>query len=130
MLAIERYVTARAPKKRAPLPDWARLLITFHVVLLAWVFFRAPSFGDAITYLGGIFMPWRGPLAFTATPLTLLLIAFGLAIHGAPQRWLGDAAIRIRTMSAWRLGAALVVAMLLIDAMRFEGVAPFIYYRF
>jgi hypothetical protein len=33
-------------------------------------------------------------------------------------------------MSAWQLGAALIVVMLVIDAMRFEGVAPFIYYRF
>jgi len=130
VLAIERYWTAHAPKERRRLPDWAKLLITFHVVLLAWIFFRAPSFADAMTYLGGIVMPWRGPTAFTATPLILLLIAFGLAIHAAPQRWLGDAAVRIRTMPAWQVGAALIAVMLVIDAMRFEGVAPFIYYRF
>jgi alginate O-acetyltransferase complex protein AlgI len=130
VLAIERYWNTHAPKERRQLPDWAKLLVTFHVVLLAWIFFRAPSFGDAMTYLGGIVMPWRGPMAFTATPLILLLIAFGLAIHAAPQRWLGDAATRIRGWSAWRMGAALIVVMLVIDAMRFEGVAPFIYYRF
>jgi alginate O-acetyltransferase complex protein AlgI len=130
VLAIERYWTAHAPKDRKRLPDWAKLLITFHVVLLAWIFFRAPTFGDAMTYLGGIVMPWRGPTAFTATPLILLLIAFGLAIHAAPQRWIGDVAVRLRTMSAWSFAAALIVVMLIIDAMRFEGVAPFIYYRF
>ena len=130
VLAIERWLTARAPKERKPLPDWVRLLITFHVVRVAWIFFRAPSVADAMTYLGGIVTPWRGPSAFTATPLILLLIIFGLAIHAAPQRWIGDVAVRLRTMSAWRFAAILIVVMLVIDAMRFEGVAPFIYYRF
>jgi D-alanyl-lipoteichoic acid acyltransferase DltB (MBOAT superfamily) len=130
VLAIERYWTSHAPKERKPLPDWARLLITFHVVLLAWIFFRAASFGDAMTYLGGMLTPWRGPIAVTATPLIMLLIVFGLAIHAAPQRWLGETAMRFRALPAWQAGAALIVVMLLIDAMRFEGVAPFIYYRF
>ncbi len=89
-LAIERYWGGRRSPERKALPDWAKLLITFHIVLLAWIFFRAPSFGDAMAYLGGIVMPWRGPLSFTATPLIMLLIGLGLAMHAAPQRWLGE----------------------------------------
>ena len=120
----------RAPKERKPLPDWAKLLITFHIVVLAWIFFRAPSFGDAMTYLGGIVNPVRGPIDLTATPLIMALIALGLAIHAAPPHWMTDLAVRIRTLPAPALGVALALVMLVIDAMRFEGIAPFIYYRF
>jgi len=106
------------------------LLITFHVVTLAWIFFRAPTFGDAMTYLGGIVNPFRGPFDMTATPLILGLIVLGLAMHAGPPRWMTDAAIRIRALPAPVVGLGLAVVMLVIDAMRFEGVAPFIYYRF
>ncbi|MHC5062652.1 MAG: MBOAT family O-acyltransferase [Planctomycetota bacterium] len=45
--------------------DLPRILICFHAVLLAWVFFRAEGFGDALAYLGVLFagdygQPWPG----------------------------------------------------------------------
>ncbi|MBN8807088.1 MAG: MBOAT family protein [Sphingomonas sp.] len=128
-LAIERW-WGEHKTARKPLSDRARLILTFHVVVLAWIFFRAPSFGDAMTYLGGIVMPWRATWAVTATPLVIALIGLGLAMHAAPQRWLSDGAIRLQRMPAWQVAAVVLVLMLTIDAMRFEGVAPFIYYRF
>jgi D-alanyl-lipoteichoic acid acyltransferase DltB (MBOAT superfamily) len=33
-LAVERLLADRAPKGWKPLPDWAKLLLTFHVVVL------------------------------------------------------------------------------------------------
>ena len=90
-LAVERLWADRAPKRWKPLPDWAKLLITFHVVVLGWIFFRAPSFGDAVTYLGGILNPFAGPSGFTVTPLILLLIVLGLAMHAMPPRWMDGA---------------------------------------
>jgi D-alanyl-lipoteichoic acid acyltransferase DltB (MBOAT superfamily) len=130
VLAAERLWADKAPKHWPPLPAWAGLLITFHVVVLGWIFFRAPSFADAMTYLGGIATPFGGPPAFTASPLIVLLIALGLAIHATPQRWMADAATRIRAFPAPLVGIGLAALILVIDAMRFEGVAPFIYYRF
>jgi hypothetical protein len=94
------------------------------------IFFRAPTFGDAVTYLGGILNPFAGPFSFTVTPLVFLLNAFGLAMHAIPSRWLTDQAMRIRTLPAPLVGMGLAALILIIDAMRFEGVAPFIYYRF
>lgn len=129
-LAIERLWADSAPRRWPPLPGWARLLLTFHVVVLGWIFFRAASLADAMAYLGGIAIPFGRPLVVTATPLVVLLIAFGLAIHAAPQRWMSDAAARLRRFPAPLAGAALAALILVVDAMRFEGVAPFIYYRF
>lgn len=129
-LAVERLWADRAPKGWKPLPDWVKLLLTFHVVVLGWIFFRAPTFGDAVTYLGGILHPFARPFSFTVTPLVFLLIAFGLAMHAIPSRWMTAPAMRIRTLPAPLVGMGLAALILIIDAMRFEGVAPFIYYRF
>ncbi|MFA6114406.1 MAG: MBOAT family O-acyltransferase [Sphingomonas sp.] len=129
-LAVERFWADYVPKHWPPLPVWAKLLLTFHVVLLGWIFFRAASFADAMAYLGGILDPSGGPAGFTASPLIVLLIGLGLAIHAVPTRWMGGMAIRIRTMPAPLVGVGLAALILVIDAMRFEGVAPFIYYRF
>jgi hypothetical protein len=129
-LAVERFWADYAPKSWPPLPVWARLLLTFHVVLLGWIFFRAASFDDAMAYLAGMLDPFDGPAGLTASPLIVLLIGFGLAIHAMPTRWMAGAAIRIRTFPAPLVGVGLAALILVIDAMRFEGVAPFIYYRF
>ncbi len=37
--------------------DVGRVLMTFFLVTLAWIFFRAPSISVAIHYIGGIFQP-------------------------------------------------------------------------
>ena len=64
------------------------------------------------------------------TPLALALILFGLAIHFTPRHLMQGIALQARRVPAWVLGPGLGLAILLIDAMRFEGVAPFIYYQF
>jgi hypothetical protein len=95
---------------------------------LGWIFFRAASFGDALAYLGGIAAPATG--AVTVTPLIVVLIAFGLAIHALRWDSMTRLAERLRSLPAPALAGALVAAMLVVDAMRFEGIAPFIYFRF
>ena len=40
------------------------VLLTFHYVCLAWIFFRAPTFGLAFDVLGRLFVGWSDtPLA-------------------------------------------------------------------
>jgi hypothetical protein len=58
------------------------------------------------------------------------LIAFGLAIHFTPPTLLPTMARRVAAWPAPVLGLAVGLAILLTDAMRFEGVAAFIYYQF
>ena len=127
-LVVER-VWVTSPRTRAiVLPHWAKIALTFHVVTLGWIFFRAASFGDALVYLGGIVAPATG--AVTATPLIVLLIAFGLAIHALRWDSMTRLAERLRSLPAPALAGGLVAVMLVVDAMRFEGIAPFIYFRF
>jgi D-alanyl-lipoteichoic acid acyltransferase DltB (MBOAT superfamily) len=127
-LCVER-AWARSPlTSRFVVPHWAKVALTFHVVVLGWIFFRAASFGDAMAYLHGIVAPSSDVV--TVTPLVVVLIFAGLAIHALRWEGMQRAAERLRTLPAPVLAAGLALVMLVIDAMRYEGVAPFIYFRF
>jgi D-alanyl-lipoteichoic acid acyltransferase DltB (MBOAT superfamily) len=62
---------------------WVRRIIIFHLVCLAWVFFRAPSIGDALGLLSGLgVFTWRSEfttalvfLAFYSVPLLAMDMA-------------------------------------------------------
>ena len=127
-LVVERVWVTNPRTRAIVLPHWAKVVLTFHVVTLGWIFFRAASFGDALAYLGGIVAPATG--AVTVTPLIVLLIAFGLAIHALRWDSMTRLAERLRSLPAPALAGGLVAVMLVVDAMRFEGIAPFIYFRF
>ncbi|MES2445201.1 MAG: MBOAT family protein [Pseudomonadota bacterium] len=128
-LCVERVWVRAALTRAWVLPRWAKILLTFHVVTLGWIFFRAASFGDAVAYLGGIFVP-SAEGTTTVTPLVLLLIVFGLAMHAVPWDVMRRAAERLRTLPAPALALGFALAMLVVDSMRYEGIAPFIYFRF
>ena len=109
-------------------PKLLAILVTFHIVTLGWIFFRADSFDAAIAYLGGIANGnWSNGMT---TPLLGGLIVIGMAFHFTPPLLAQGIALRLRTLPAPLLGLLVAVAIVVIDAMRFEGVAPFIYYQF
>lgn len=45
------------------LPDWLKIVITFHLVLFSWIFFRANRLDDALLIIQRI--PQLGPIPFT-----------------------------------------------------------------
>jgi hypothetical protein len=59
-----------------------------------------------------------------------VLILFGMAVHFTPANLGQRLALQARLLPAWALGLLVGVTILIVDAMRFEGVAPFIYYQF
>ncbi|KKC25675.1 MBOAT family O-acyltransferase [Sphingomonas sp. SRS2] len=110
------------------LPKLLAILVTFHIVTFGWIFFRADSFDSAITYLGGIGVgDWSNGMT---TPLLAGLIVLGMAFHFTPPLLAQGIALRLRALPAPLLGLLIGAAIILIDAMRYEGVAPFIYYQF
>ena len=64
------------------------------------------------------------------TPLSLALVVLGLALHALPPRGLQDLAARLRRWPAPLAGLAIGAAVMVVDVMRPEGIAPFIYYQF
>jgi alginate O-acetyltransferase complex protein AlgI len=102
-------------------------LITFNLVCVGWVFFRADSIRDAFEIFGRL-----GSSGSTAlvTPLVLLTIAAMLGVQYLPR----DPAARLRE-SFGRLGpvpqgAVLALGLFVITTLGAQGVTPFIYFRF
>ncbi|HZU81071.1 MAG TPA: hypothetical protein VE991_14220, partial [Acidimicrobiales bacterium] len=103
-------------------------LVTFHLVCLGWLFFRADSMGSAFVMLERLCTAWgRAPLV---TPLLVLTIAAVVGAQYVPP----DAVERIRVGFARRAAVAqaalLGAALLVVTTLGPQGVAPFIYYRF
>ncbi len=127
VLAAERLWREFRPQGWPELPAWLGVAITFHIVLLGWIFFRAASFGDALAFLDGLFGSGGADLL---TPMLLILIMLGMSFHFMPRFSIQQAGMRLRALPAPAVGIGAGLVILIIDAMRPEGVAPFIYYQF
>jgi alginate O-acetyltransferase complex protein AlgI len=125
-LSAERFARERFGGFR--LPAWAAWLVTFHVVCVAWVFFRAPDLDTAFGVLGGLGL--SGPAPLVTLPLVFLMVA-AVAIQAVPSGWWRDAeawlVARPVAIQGLMVGAVIVAAD---AAVGQQGVAPFIYYRF
>lgn len=115
------------PARWPSAPAWLGALVTFHVVCLGWIYFRAQSFEDAGAVLSGL-VQTRG--ALTVGPFLLGTIALGLLLNHLPPLALQRIARRVSALPAPAMGALTAAAILMIDAARPDGVAPFIYYQF
>ena len=107
---------------------WIGRLITFHVVCLAWIFFRATSFHNAIEVLGRILdfggrhQPFNWKVA--------AVIVGSLAAQLGPRR-LGARLQILYSRRSFVVQSLLFAGVLtLIDLLGPSGVAPFIYFRF
>jgi len=126
-LAVERKILDRTGEPSTMLTRWAGRLITFHVVCLAWVFFRAESMSAAFEVLGRLTNGGPAPLVTTAV---LLAIVVGLAVQYLPD----GATLRVQAafsrLTVPAQGLALGVTLMLVDAFANPGVAPFLYFQF
>ncbi|HXH57893.1 MBOAT family protein [Iamia sp.] len=130
-LAGERRVLAareaagKVPGRWSPVIRW---IVTFHIVCLGWVFFRAESFGNAFSLL------WRlvaAPgIGDAVTPMLVFVIAAMIASQFVPIDVVKRAQAAFSRSVPALQAVALAVGLLLIDALGPEGVPPFIYFQF
>ena len=131
--------SAAAPGGRARLEpggprrkSWGRQflggIVTFHLVCLAWVFFRAESATDAFAYLAGI---GRGTAALErASAVILVYVAASFALDGLLARRGARHLVRLFSRH-WALETVGVTALLLVTLLVGENhVVPFIYFQF
>ena len=133
-LALERVARERwralypEPVLPPPVSAVLRWVLTFHVVCLAWIFFRADSLGTALDVLAGL-LTGSGPAPLVTT-LVLVTIALALASQFVPQAAVERVQVRFTALAPGAQVAALVAALTVIDVLGPDGVAPFIYFRF
>ena len=122
---------ASGPDRGSWIWDATRMLLTFHIVALGWIFFRAGTFSQAWQYLHGLAVWQSGELYLGATDflrvgclVAVLLVVELIQTRTADQigltklGWIGQAAS----------GAALVVLIVALGGWR--GDVPFIYFQF
>jgi len=125
-LSAERWMRERYGGLRVP--AWVAWLVTFHLVCVAWVFFRAPDLATAFEVLGGLGL--SGPSPLVTLPLVLLVVA-SVAIQLLPPGWWREAegwlVARPVAVQGLAVGALIVASD---AAVGQQGVAPFIYFQF
>jgi D-alanyl-lipoteichoic acid acyltransferase DltB (MBOAT superfamily) len=134
-MAVERAL--REHRRRSPRPaavDTAarrvgRQVLTFHVVCLGWVFFRADSIDGAGDVLARLVTGW-GAAAPAITPLLVVTLVAVLAVQHVSRRSLERIAALGRRLGPVTQVVLLASALVVTDVLGPEGVAPFLYFGF
>ena len=105
-----------------------RVLLTFHIVCLAWIFFRAENLEFALTYVRGL-ANWSEPGQYTS-PFLVVMVAASLGAHFLPSGLVTRTAKALEGVGPIGLGFLLGFGILLIQSVAPEGAAPFIYFQF
>ena len=133
VLAVERLVRDRRearglePPADTALRRWVGRIVTFHIVCFAWIFFRADSFERAGEVIERLFTAW-GSASPLVTSSVVLAIAVGIGGQYVHPEALGRVVGGSSACPSPHRPRA--VALVVIDTLGPEGVAPFIYFRF
>jgi hypothetical protein len=106
---------------------WVSRIVTFQLVCLGWVLFRAASFGNAVDLLSRLAHPGAAPLV---TPLVIGVIVLSIASQYVPATSVARAQQRFAELAPVVQGGLVAAGLYLITTLGPQGVAPFIYYRF
>ena len=116
------------PKDTRARRFWQRF-VTFQIVCLAWVFFRSDSFSTAWEILTRLVTAWS--FDNSAIKLSMLLaIAVGIGTQYIPGNAYGRVMAYFSRLTPVMQGLALGFALLFLDVLGPQGVAPFIYFQF
>jgi alginate O-acetyltransferase complex protein AlgI len=129
-LSLERRMSPRA--LFGHLPHALRVAATFLIVLVAWVFFRAPTLGGAISYLQGLLgRAHPDPRQVVAAGLiyqpyyVVTVLAAGCVVWTCPQAW-----DMTRHLTWPRAVTCLFVLWFAVALLFTQSYNPFIYYIF
>jgi D-alanyl-lipoteichoic acid acyltransferase DltB (MBOAT superfamily) len=116
----------------ARLATWLRravaVVLVFHYVCLAWIFFRATSFDNALAVLRQLAAHELDHA--NLVPVVTVPLAIGVLCHffaDGSFRWLCDRFVRL---PAWAQGTLLAAAALVLRELSHAKLVPFIYFQF
>lgn len=112
---------------------WVGVFCTFHLVLIAWLFFRAANLGDVgllirSAWLGGLKgTAWAG-LRQEEFLMALASLAILVGVHLLQRRWpLRSLLSRQPVWLRWGLAYALILSIVILGEFQAQ---PFIYFQF
>jgi alginate O-acetyltransferase complex protein AlgI len=113
---------------RVRFPGWLRWLVTFNLVVFAWILFRSPDLDLFWTYVTG--MTHGGGLTLVTFPAVLALVAV-IGLQLVPERASHRIELGFERLSPVLLAVVLAALILVVGAtVPSQGVPPFIYFRF
>src|SRR4029079_4591747 len=107
---------------------YASIILTFHYVTFAWIFFRAPSFDIALAILGRI-ASLTVSFANISGPLALVLLMAAIA-HYVPKKGYDCRVSQSVLAPCYAQAAAVAMLALGLQNAGQSGAAPFIYTKF
>ena len=133
-LSVERYVRTVFALDERPAPPfwspraWVARIVLFHLVCVAWVFFRAPGLGEAVAFLRGLgTLTWTAEygiaLRFLAL-FTLPLFVIDLFNESRGEEYLLERSFVPRRFA---VGMAMMIVVTLLAANQLNA---FIYFQF
>ncbi len=129
-LGIERVLGKRPLYSMLPNP--LKVVLTFILVMIGWVFFRADTLGGAVSYLQSMFglavVPETSLLlgGLLYTPYNMLAVAIaGVVVWFCPQSWDWS-----RTLNGAKILVILTIYLLAVAVLSVQSYNPFIYFNF
>ena len=129
LLSVEKMFGG---KKRAEQGRWTlfypiQAIVTFALVMVGWVFFRAANFHDSLYVLQQMFAGPIGSMFLMRWQIGLALITLLLAVLEEKMEWFERVAIG----PAWAYGAVCAVLLLSVELLGYtESAVPFVYFQF
>ncbi len=138
VLSTERLLAGLASRRNKPETERAsafkplQWFATFHIVCLAWVFFRAGSLDEALDFLEGLVQaPSTGSsIQLSQIAVLVVIIVGALTLQLAPSGLGESIRSRLSRQHPVGQGAMLGAWLALVVALGPQGVSPFIYFQF
>lgn len=136
-LAVNKFYRTVTGKARDWEPHGFRkligVIITFHFVCFAWIFFRNSTFEASMTMINQVFRnftPQLLPQLVEGYWKVFILMGIGFLLHFSPDKW-QDACSRGVTKLPLLGKAVLLVALIyVVVQMKSTEIQPFIYFQF
>jgi D-alanyl-lipoteichoic acid acyltransferase DltB (MBOAT superfamily) len=125
---LERGLAELWPRRWAYARRAIAVVLVFQYVCLAWIFFRATSFDNALAVLRQIAL--RETDHANLVPIVTLALVVGFTCHlfaDGSFRWLR---LRFVALPPWAQGAVLAAAALVLRQLGHAKIVPFIYFQF
>ncbi len=125
-MVIERLSGLKEDHPASPIARLLRWFVTFHIVLLSWVFFRSAGISAATHTLERIFKLAPGEYYFGLRPLVVGALVLTLDRSGLRARWVNAMESRPAVLRWCAYGAVVLLAVV------FQGASnpEFIYFAF